>query len=349
MTIQRFVPYARAASTLAIIAALVLPAAAGAQSHQPPPEPPADWGPISINLEGFDYPHPVEFMHFRVFGQDVRIAYMDAAPTGPANGRAVVLHHGGSYYGWYWKSQIEALTGAGYRVVVKDRLGWGKSSKPILPYSMSLHASNTARLMEHLGIAEAAIVGHSIGGQMATRFAFLYPEKTTHLVTINQIGLTDRRPGRGFRPFDGEIDADPDLQAAYEADVRTDTRRYVEWKPAFLDHLRIRHGQRLSGDWPRLAYVRRLGGNLRSMDTVVNDWAHIETPTLILGGEIDGPEFPANARRAAEILPNGEAFLIPGVGHNPHEEAPDIVNAELIRFLGSGGGAADASAAEEDR
>ena len=335
MTIERLNLCACVALPLAAVLAFVLPVAVAAQSHHPPPEPPADWGPISINLEGFEYPHPVEFMNFRVFGQDVRIAYMDVAPVGAANGRAVVFHHGGSYYGWYWKSQIEALTAAGYRVVVKDRLGWGKSSKPILPYSMSLHASNTARLMEHLGIDRAAIVGHSIGGQMSTRFAFLYPEKTTHLVTINQIGLTDRRPGRGFNPFDGEVDADPDLQAAYEADVRTDTRRYVEWKPEFLDHLRIRHGQRLSGDWPRLAYVRRLGGNLRSMDTVVNDWPHIETKTLILGGEIDGPEFPDNARRAAGILPNGEVFLIPGVGHNPHEEVPDIVNAELIRFLGT--------------
>ena len=335
MTIERLNPCACVALPLAAVLAFVLPVAVAAQSHHPPPEPPADWGPISINLEGFEYPHPVEFMNFRVFGQDVRIAYMDVAPVGAANGRAVVLHHGGSYYGWYWESQIEALTAAGYRVVVKDRLGWGKSSKPILPYSMSLHASNTARLMEHLGIDRAAIVGHSIGGQMSTRFAFLYPEKTTHLVTINQIGLTDRRPGRGFNPFDGEVDADPDLQAAYEADVRTDTRRYVEWKPEFLDHLRIRHGQRLSGDWPRLAYVRRLGGNLRSMDTVVDDWPHIKTKTLILGGEIDGPEFPDNARRAAGILPNGEVFLIPDVGHNPHEEVPDIVNAELIRFLGT--------------
>ena len=335
MTTERPVAPAGAGLALLTVLALVLPGAAAAQSDHPPPEPPAAWGPISINLEGFEYPHPVAFMNFRVFGQDVRIAYMDVAPAGPANGRAVVLHHGGSYYGWYWKSQIEALTGAGYRVVVKDRLGWGKSSKPILPYSMSLHASNTARLLEHLGIDEAAIVGHSIGGQMATRFAFLYPEKTTHLVTINQIGLTDRRAGRGFRPFDGEIDADPDLQQAYEADVRTDTRRYVEWRTEFLEHLRIRHGQRLSGDWPRLAYVRRLGGNLRSMDTVVNDWPHIRARTLILGGEIDGPDFPANARRAAGILPNGEVFLIPNVGHNPHEEVPEIVNAELIRFLGT--------------
>ena len=71
------------------------------------------------------------------------------------------------------------------------------------------------------------------------------------------------------------------------------------------------------------------------MDTVVNDWPHIRTKTLILGGEIDGPNFPENARRAVKILPNAEVFLIPNVGHNPHEEVPDIVNAELIRFLGS--------------
>ncbi len=336
MTIERQAPTPLpVALSLLTALVLVLPGALSAQSQQPPPEPPAEWGPISINMEEIEYPHPVEFMNFRVYGQDVRIAYMDVAPVGPANGRAVVFHHGGSYYGWYWKKQIEALTNAGYRVIVKDRLGWGKSSKPILPYSMSLHASNTARLMNHLGISEAAIVGHSIGGQMATRFAFLDPERTTHLVTINQVGLTDTRAGRGFRPFDGEIDADPDLRRAYEANVRTETRRYVEWKPEFLEHLRIRHGQRLSGDWPRLAYVRRLGGNLRSLDTVVNDWPHIRTKTLILGGEIDGPTFPERARRAVEILPNAEVFLIPNVGHNPHEEVPDIVNAELIRFLGS--------------
>lgn len=334
---QAFIPLIPFTLVQVLVTALllVLPGELSAQSHQPPTEPPDDWGPISINMEEIKYPYPVAFMNFRVYGQDVRLAYMDVAPVGPANGRAVVFHHGGSYYGWYWKAQIEALINEGYRVVVKDRLGWGKSSKPILPYSMSLHASNTARLMEHLGLAEAAIVGHSIGGQMATRFAFLYPDMTTHLVTINQIGLTDNRAGRGFEAFDGEIEADPELQSAYEADVRTELRRYVEWKPELLEHLRIRHGQRLSGDWPRLAYVRRLSGNLRSMGTVVNDWSHIRTKTLILGGEVDGPNFPANARSAVEIFPNAELFLIPNVGHNPHEEVPEIVNAELVRFLGS--------------
>ena len=98
------------------------------------------------------------------------------------------------------KNRIEALRNEGFRVIVKDRLGWGKSSKPILPYSISLHASNTARVLEHLGISEAAVVGHSIGGQMATRFAFLYPGMTTHLVLVNAVGLTDKPSGPWLPP-----------------------------------------------------------------------------------------------------------------------------------------------------
>jgi pimeloyl-ACP methyl ester carboxylesterase len=318
----------------ALLLAAISPARLAAQ-NAPPASPPAEWGPISINLEEIEYPYPVKFMNLKLYGQDVRIAYMDVAPVGTPNGQTVVLLHGGSYYGWYWKAQIAALTKAGFRVVVKDRLGWGKSSKAILPYSISLHASNTAALLDHLGVKSAAVVGHSIGGQMATRFAFLYPDRTTHLVMVNPIGLTDNRAGRGFRPFDGEVDAQPDLQKAYEADVKTDMARYAVWKPEYLEHLRIRHGVRLSGDWPRLAYVRELGGNLRSIDSTVNDWPHIKTKAMVLGGEKDGPTFPADARRAAETLPNAKLVLIPNVGHNPHEEVPEIVNAELIRFLSS--------------
>jgi pimeloyl-ACP methyl ester carboxylesterase len=301
----------------------------------PPDKPPAHWGPISINLEEIEYPYPVEYMNFSVYGEDVRIAYMDIAPTGPANGRTVIFHHGGFYYGWYWKEQMAALAREGYRVIAKDRLGWGKSSKPVIPYSMNLWASNTARLMDYLSIEEAALVGHSIGGQMVTRFAFLYPERITHLVTVNQVGLTDRRGGRGFRPLTGEVDANPDMEAVYEGLLRWADRNYSQWKPEFLEHMRIRYGQRLSGDWPRMAYVSRLTNHMRGMDTVVNGWQHIQTKTLILGGEDDYPTYAEESRHAADIFPNGEVFLIPGIGHNPHEEVPDIVNAELIRFLGT--------------
>lgn len=317
-----------------IVSAIFAAGAVSAQSG-PPGSPPADWGPVSINLEEFEYPYPVSYMDFRVYNQDVRLAYMDVAPAGPANGRTVIFHHGGLYYGWYWEKQIAALSEAGYRVIAKDRLGWGKSSKPDIPYSINLWASNTARLMDHLGIEQAAVVGHSIGGQMVTRFAFLYPERATHVVTVNQVGLTDRRKGRGFQPLTGEVETNPDMDEFYAGLMRWAEENYVNWQPEFAEHMRIRYGQRLSGDWPRVAYISRLTGQMRGMDTVVNDWQHIETKTLILGGAEDYPTYAEEARHAAEMFPNGEVVNIPGVGHNPHEEVPEIVNAELIRFLGS--------------
>ncbi len=319
---------------LFVILAIFAAGAAAAQSA-PPESPPADWGPVSINLEEIEYPYPVSYMDFRVYNQNARLAYMDVAPSGPANGRTVIFHHGGLYYGWYWEKQIAALSEAGYRVIAKDRLGWGKSSKPVIPYSINLWASNTARLMDHLGIEQAAVVGHSIGGQMVTRFAFLYPERATHVVTVNQVGLTDRRKGRGFQPLSGEVDVNPDMDEVYAGLLRWAEENYVNWQPEFAEHMRIRYGNRLSGDWPRMAYVSRLTGQMRGMDTVVNDWQHIETKTLILGGAEDYPTYAEEARHAAEIFPNGEVVNIPGIGHNPHEEVPEIVNAELIRFLGS--------------
>ncbi|MCY4358655.1 MAG: alpha/beta hydrolase [Gammaproteobacteria bacterium] len=301
----------------------------------PPQTAPNHWGPVSVNLEDIEYPYPVNYMDFRIYNTDVRLAYMDVAPTGTHNGRSVILHHGGLYYGWYWKAQVEALVAEGYRVIVKDRLGWGKSSKPDIPYSINLWASNTARLMDHLSIERAAVVGHSIGGQMVTRFAFLYPERTTHLVTVNQVGLTDNRKGRGFDPLSGEVDMRPDMDSVYQGLVRWANNNYVNWKPEFMEHMRIRYGNRLSGDWPRIAYINRLTGQMRGMDTVVNDWQHIDTPTLILGGAEDYPAYAEEAMHAANTFSNGEVYNIPDVGHNPHEEVPEIVNAKLIEFLGS--------------
>jgi len=291
-------------------------------------------------MEEIEYPHPEDFLDLRVYGENARIAYMDVAPVSAANGQTVVLLHGGSYYSLYWGTQIEALTEAGFRVIATDRLGWGKSSKALVPYSWSLHAANIASVLDHLGIDQAAtvghsMVGHSMGGIEATRFAYLYPDRTTHLVMVNPVGLTDNRYGRGFQPASMEVNVEPDLQVAYECDVNTDLRRYSEWRPEYLEHIRIRQGMRLSPEWPRLVLVGQLGGNLRGMHSMVDDWPHVSTKSLMLGGEDDGPSFPADMYRAAETLQNAELVLFPGIGPNPREEVPDLTNAELIRFLSS--------------
>ncbi|MGI9045297.1 MAG: alpha/beta fold hydrolase, partial [Burkholderiales bacterium] len=144
-------------------------------------------------LETWPYPHPVQFLPLDNEGEPVRMAYMDIPPSSPANSRAVILLHGKNFYGSYWENTIEALSAAGFRVIVPDQIGFGKSSKPDIAYSFDLLAANTARLLDHLRIEQATIVGHSMGGMLAVRFARNYPQRITHLVLENPIGLEDYR------------------------------------------------------------------------------------------------------------------------------------------------------------
>jgi pimeloyl-ACP methyl ester carboxylesterase len=313
-----------------------------AAQTEAPASPPAHWGPISIDLEEIEYPFPVSFLERELFGQTVRLAYMDVAPAGQANGRTVLLTHGASYYGWYWKETIEALRDEGYRVVVEDRLGWGKSSKPLIPYSWHLHAENTKALLDHLGIEQAAVVGHSMGGQMVTRFARLYPEATTHVVLVNAIGLPGPNTAAREAPAEPVVRANTvtpasgggerDRDAIYRTQLQLEQRRVVEWKPDFLEHVRIRFGNAISDRAGHLDAVRAMN---QTGDSMVGDLPLIRTPALVMGGAQDGPNYPDNVRSTAERLPNGQHFLIPDAGHNPHLETPDILNRELIRFLGS--------------
>jgi len=102
-----------------------------------------------------------------MYGRDVRMAYMDVPPPGPSNGRTVVLLHGMNFGGFYFGGPIEALRKEGFRVIVPDQIGFGRSSKPIVPYNFHDMAANTRRLLEACGVTSAAIVGHSMGGMLA--------------------------------------------------------------------------------------------------------------------------------------------------------------------------------------
>ena len=123
------------------------------------------------------------------------MAYMDIPPRTAPSGMTVVLMHGKAFGGYYFRNVIEALSGAGHRVVVPDQVGWGKSPKPDIHYSFHLLAANTAVLLDHLGVGPVAELGHSTGGMTAVRFTLMNPDRVTHLVLEDPLGLADYRTG----------------------------------------------------------------------------------------------------------------------------------------------------------
>ena len=113
--------------------------------------------PYGIGLEGFAYPYPVNMLPLTNEGEQVRMAYMDIAPATP-NGRTVLLLHGRNFPSSYWAPVIRTLTSAGYRVVVPDQIGFGKSSKPVFDLHFDTLARNTIALLDHLQLQQVDIV-----------------------------------------------------------------------------------------------------------------------------------------------------------------------------------------------
>ncbi len=246
--------------------------------------------------------------------------------------RALVFLHGigGNCHSFDW--QMPAFQ-ANWRVISWDMPGYGTSA---LDGEMTWASLSDAllRLLDHLGLDKAAIVGHSMGGMVATRFASTYPETTTHVVMVNQIGLTDTRPGRPWT--DPEVVYESVLGTSYASVLRGHRRYYPSgWRPEYLEWVKVQYGLTLSGDWPRMARVRAAQRQILYEDPVVYEWQHIATKALVIGGAEDrlAADYPAAARRVAEELQNAELVIFPGVGHAPAFEIPDRFHPELIRFL----------------
>lgn len=327
--------------TVLALGPAVLPLALGpadvAAQREPPNDPPPGWEPTAIDYSNVPYPHPVRYMNVRLMGRDHRMAYMDVAPTDEANGRTAVLFHGMNFFAAAFAPTISALADAGFRVIAVDRLGYGRSSKPLIHYNLHIPARNTKALLDELGLGRVAIVGHSMGGMVATRFASTYPDVTSHVVMVNQIGLTDSRPGRQWT--DPEDAYRSVLEGTTYRSVLAGHRRYYPngWRDEYLPWVMYQYGLTLGGDWPRMARVRASQRRILFEDPVVHEWQYIGTKALVIGGSEDRlvRDYPAAARNVAEQLQNAELVLFPGAGHSPHFEIPDEFHAELIRFLRS--------------
>ena len=303
--------------------------------------------PLSITMESYDYPYQVEFLPLTIEGQDLRMAYMNVPPEGKDLGRAVLLLHGKNFFGAYWKETIRFLARNGYRVVIPDQLGFGKSSKPNIHYSFHLLASNTKKLLDVLGVKEAAVVGHSMGGMLATRFALMYPEMISHLILENPIGLEDYRSIVPYASLEQLYQSE--LNAPDEGIRNYHKSYYEQWKPEYEEYAGVAVRWKASGEYPRLAVSSALTYQMIYEQPVCHEFANIQAKTLLVIGQADRTvvgkskvrkdlltsvgQYPELGRKTAKLISGSTLVELPNVGHIPHLEATERFHKELLSFL----------------
>jgi pimeloyl-ACP methyl ester carboxylesterase len=301
-------------------------------------------------LEGFEYPHPVKTFALDSQAQPLEMAYLDIAPTTP-NGRTVVLLHGKNFCAATWEAAITALTGAGYRVVVPDQIGFCKSSKPQrYQYSFGQLAANTQALLASLDIERAVIVGHSMGGMLAARYALQYPDATERLMLVNPIGLEDwKAEGVPWR----SVDAWYAREQKTSFDSIRDYQRTVyydgAWKPEYEQWVRMLGGMYAGEGREAVAWSQALTSDMVFTQPVVHEFPKIAVPTTLfigqkdrtaIGKDLAPPEvakrigdYPALGRRAAAAIPKARLVEFADLGHSPQVEDPARFNAALLEAL----------------
>lgn len=301
------------------------------------------------NLENYDYPYPVRYLAFKSQQQDVKMAYMDLRPMDP-NEKCVLLLHGKNFNGAYWRETARRLTQEGYRVIVPDQIGFGKSSKPEhYQYTFQQLAQNTKALLDALHITKITVVGHSMGGMLATRFALMFPGLTVKLVLVNPIGLEDWRIHVPYQSVDAWYKQE--LSQNQETLKKYQQENYYggEWKPAYDEWVEVPAGWTVSKDYPLISWNSALTYDMIFTQPVVYEFNQLKVPTLLIIGQRDktalgknrAPEsvraslgnYPQLGIDTQKKIINSKLVALDNVGHLPHIEAFDKFINPLLEFL----------------
>src|ERR1700716_2183642 len=310
---------------------------------------PAARDPYGIGLEGFAYPYPVSMLPLVNDGEQLRMAYMDVAAATP-NGRTVLLLHGRNFPASYWAPVIKTLSEAGYRVVGPDQIGFGKSSKPAGELHFDTLARNTVALLDHLHIAKADIVAHSLGGMLAVRIARAYPDRVSHLVLTAPIGLEDYRQYVPPVPTEKILESEDKLTPeGYRKQLETNYSLKLppEEVTPYID---ARFNLKDSAEYPRWLRAFVSSGQMIYREPVVYEIPLITQPTLFIMGADDHnapgrpnapealrPKMGQNASLAQALaarMPDARAEVIPNAGHLVFLDSPAKYNELMLGFLG---------------
>jgi pimeloyl-ACP methyl ester carboxylesterase len=230
---------------------------------------------------------------------------------GPEEGLPVVLLHHGLGSVRAWKGQTLALAEVGYRVVVYDRWGYGRSDfrQGIDMPHFDCDLADLEVLLDRLGIRRAALVGHSDGGTIALYFALQCPERVSSLVTVAAHIYIEAKMVPGIL---GVWDV-------FQKDVR------------FREGLRRAHGEKYEtvfsnwfDGWRR---PKCLGWDMRPF------LAKITCPALVVQGVEDEHATPRHAEELAAAIPGAALWLVEGASHMLPQEMAQGFNRRLLEFL----------------
>jgi pimeloyl-ACP methyl ester carboxylesterase len=305
--------------------------------------------PLDKDLSNYEYPFPVHYLSITVQQQSFRMAYMDVQPRNPT-GATVMLLHGKNFNGAYWEQTARALSDKGYRVIIPDQLGFGKSSKPAhIQYSFQLLAQNTKALLDSLQIDKVTIVAHSMGGMLATRFTLMYPQRTNKLVFVNPIGLEDWKLKVPYADIDKQYRKE--LKQNYDSIKKYQMASYYHntWKPEYDQWLNLLAGWTVHADYPIIAWNAALTSDMVFTQPVVYEFKNITAPTLLIIGQEDRTaigkdavpdsvkktmgNYPMLGKQTKQAIRNSRLVELEGVGHLPHIEAFGRFIGPLLDFL----------------
>jgi pimeloyl-ACP methyl ester carboxylesterase len=305
------------------------------------------YGPM---LEGYDYPHPLSHYRFQSQGVGVDMAYMDVKPAQP-NGHSVVLLHGKNFCAATWEGSIQALVGAGYRVIAPDQIGWCKSTKPEhYQYTFEQLAANTHALLNSLGITRATVMGHSTGGMLAIRYGLLFPADTEQLVLVDPLGLEDwRAKGVPWQSLDAQYQVQLKTTADSIRDYERTTYYAGTWKPEYEPWVQMLAGMYRGPGKAVVAWNSALTYDMIYAQPVFYEFEKLAMPVLLIIGDHDNtapgkqlvpPElraqlgnYPVLAKAAIKRMPQGRLIEFPELGHSPQIQDPARFHKALLEGL----------------
>ena len=248
-------------------------------------------------------------------------------------GPAVVLVHGLAASMYSWRYTIDPLVAAGYRVVAYDNRGFGFSDKPASGYTNAAYVHLLFGLLDSLGVSDAVLVGHSMGGAIVADAALTRPERVRGLVLVDAAGL-----GIGMS-FMLRVARWPVVGPLFDR-LRGRGATATILRNIYGDPSRITE-QQIDQYYAPVAspdFGRGLRGILHEFrfDDLQGRLGSIMTPTLVMWGTRDRVIPQLIGETMAAQLPHASLARFQTAGHALPEESPEEFNRVLIGYLRSG-------------